>query len=81
MVDPFLENEERVNAEERRAGMSGRFDTGIRRVTPGRRTESLARGISGMVAVAAKPIMFWAVPFEARRVFAQVEVKNPQFTK
>lgn len=38
--------------------MSGRFETGIRIVIPGRRTESFARGMIGMVAVAAKPMIF-----------------------
>jgi hypothetical protein len=57
VVDAFLEKDERVKAEERRAGMSGRFRTGILIVTLGRRTESFARGTIGMVAVAAKPMM------------------------
>jgi hypothetical protein len=56
-VDAFLEKDERVKAEERRAGMSGRFKTGTLIVTPGRRTESFARGTIGMVAVAAKPML------------------------
>lgn len=58
MAEAFLENDERVNADERRAGISCRFKTGIRRVTPGRRTESFARGTIGMVVVVAKPMMF-----------------------
>ncbi len=65
MVEAFRENDERVKADERRAGISGRFDTGIRRVTPGRRTESFASGTIGMAAVAPKPMMIHAVQVEA----------------
>jgi hypothetical protein len=57
VVEAFREKAERVKAEERRAGISGRFTTGTLIVIPGRRTESFARGIIGMVAVAAKPMM------------------------
>lgn len=57
VVDTFLEKEEWVKAEERRAGISGRFRTGTLIVTPGRRTESFARGTIGMVLVAAKPML------------------------
>lgn len=64
VVDAFLEKDERVKVEERRAGMSGRFSTGILIVTPGRRTESFARGIIGIVVVAAKPMM-WGVLLQA----------------
>ena len=38
--------------------MSDRPDTGIRRVTPGSRTPSRARGISGMVDFAVNPIVY-----------------------
>jgi hypothetical protein len=37
-------------------GMSERPVTGMRRVTPGRRTASRARGIRGMVDLAVKPM-------------------------
>ena len=57
VVDAFLEKDERVKAEERRAGMSGRFRTDILIVTPGKRTESFARGTIGIVVVAAKPML------------------------
>jgi hypothetical protein len=57
VVEAFLEKGERVKAEERRAGISGRFTTGTLIVMPGRRTESFARGMIGIVAVAAKPMM------------------------
>ena len=57
VVAAFLEKEVRVKADERRAGISGRFTTGTLIVMPGRRTESFPRGIIGIVAVAAKPMM------------------------
>jgi hypothetical protein len=57
VVEAFLEKDDRVKAEERRAGMSGRFRTGTLMVTPGRRTESFARGTMGIVDVAAKPML------------------------
>jgi hypothetical protein len=57
VVEAFLEKDERVKAEERRAGISGRFTTGTLIVMPGRRTESFARGIIGIVVVVAKPMM------------------------
>jgi hypothetical protein len=47
----------RWNAEERIRGISERPDTGMRRVTPGRRTTSRERGINGMVDFAVKPIL------------------------
>jgi hypothetical protein len=59
VVEAFLEKDERVKAEERRAGISGRFTTGTLMVIPGRRTESFARGIIGIVVVAAKPMTPW----------------------
>jgi hypothetical protein len=59
VVEAFLEKDERVKAEERRAGISGRFTTGTLIVMPGRRTESFARGTIGIVAVAAKPMTPW----------------------
>src|SRR5947209_4158417 len=57
VVEAFREKAEWVKAEERRAGISGRFTTGTLIVMPGRRTESFARGIIGMVAVVTKPMM------------------------
>jgi hypothetical protein len=67
VVEAFLEKGERVKADERRAGISGRFTTGTLIVMPGRRTESFASGIIGMVAVAAKPMMY-------EELLTQVEV-------
>jgi len=61
VVDAVLEKEERVKADERSAGMSGRFRTGTLVVTPGSRTESFARGTIGMAAVAAKPMVRGAI--------------------
>ena len=68
VVEAFLEKDERVKAEERRAGISGRFTTGTLIVMPGRRTESFARGTIGIVVVAAKPMMPGAMYCTRRQV-------------
>ena len=75
VVEAFLEKAERVKADERRAGISGRFTTGTLIVMPGRRTESFASGIIGMVAVAAKPMMPGAM-YEASRKNSSHREKN-----
>jgi hypothetical protein len=66
VVEAFREKGECVKADERRAGISGRFTTGTLIVMPGRRTESFASGIIGMVAVVTKPMMPGAM-YEASR--------------
>lgn len=45
-------------SEERRLARSGRLETGIRRVTPGKSTEPLARGTRGSLVVLLDPILY-----------------------
>src|SRR3954471_6237861 len=45
--------------EDRRLARSGRLETGMRRVTPGKRTEPLARGTRGILMVLeSDPILY-----------------------
>jgi hypothetical protein len=45
--------------EDRRLARSGRLETGMRRVTPGKRTEPLARGTRGsLMVLELDPILY-----------------------